>query len=132
MTITDKEWTCDIKSKGCQTDAVVTFVCKVEGVQVSGCRPCYDTWRTLAGTSELIAQHCPRCYRAPARVPAAVRGAVPLVRGSDPLTGVIADAIDAAMFREGVLGDVRKKVLVRLANEEPWLNSPTVQKAAAS
>ncbi len=127
MTITDKAWTCDIHNAGCLTNAHTSWTCKVEGIQISACESCWVTWRGLVATDPSLQNRCPKCVKALTRVPAALRiaagkGGTSVPSATEPLRGVIADAIDTAMHKEGVLADVRRKVLLRLATEEPWLN----------
>lgn len=45
-----------------------------------------------------------------------------LTENSQPYTGPLAEAIDRALLAEGVLGDTRKRVLSRLANDsDPYI-----------
>jgi hypothetical protein len=124
MPITDNSWTCDIKAKGCLFAAVVSWICKVEGIQISGCRKCYEDWRARAAHSPELAMRCPRCERqAPKRAAATEAAPSRKVAHTPPLGGIIAEALDSAMFREGILIDTRLRVMRRLAAEDPWLNS---------
>lgn len=130
MVSTYSGWYCDVKYDGCKGDAVTSWVCNVEGVQISACAPCKAQWRQRAAQNEDLQIRCPRCAHLAA--PAVLRP-VPKrpVRTAEPLTGIIADALENAMFREGIAQDLRKKVLVRLAQEEPWLQSPASESAVA-
>jgi|HubBroStandDraft_5_1064220.scaffolds.fasta_scaffold00014_73 hypothetical protein len=126
MPITEKAWTCDIRERGCDISAAVSWVCGVEGIQISACKKCWTTWKARVAADSSLGMRCPRCSKIP---PRAAEQALHNYRqtGTEPLQGIIADALDSAMFREGILGDVRKRVLVRLRNEESWLDSPTPQ-----
>jgi hypothetical protein len=128
VTITDKSWTCDIHGSKCKVDAWNSWTCKVEGIQISACSSCWADWQTSVRADPALTERCPKCTRAPARVPTALRIAdkngTSVTRAKEPLRGVIADAIETAMHKEGVLADVRTRVMFRLATEEPWMNLP--------
>jgi hypothetical protein len=126
VTFTEDKWLCDIKRPNCTKNATANWMCKVEQVQCSACPTCYAEWRQDVSVHPDLAVRCPRCAQTPDAVKRraeASKNREP-VKTDRPLEGMIADAIEAAMFREGILVDVRRKVLVRLAREEPWLHSP--------
>jgi hypothetical protein len=67
-------------------------------------------------TTHALAVRCPACADwHPAAV--AVRDAAAPV----PLAGAAAQAINEAMWHEGLLEDIRRKVLIRLNQDAPWL-----------
>jgi hypothetical protein len=115
---TGDEWLCDIKYQGlCKRLAVTAWICPVEGVEIAACTPCVQTWRAAASVNTYLATHCPRCAKT--GQPATT---VPAPQHSDrPLTGIVARALESAMLAEGVLIDVRTRVLKRLAVEAEWL-----------
>lgn len=124
MKTPDGQFLCDIRYDGCQTDAVQTFLCKVEGIEMAACRPCLTAWRSLAAADPALTPRCPRCAKIPTR-PQLPR--LEPVRPQAPLQGIIAMALDKAMFLEGVLTDTRARVLVRLAADEPWLGDSATE-----
>jgi hypothetical protein len=127
VTITEKEWTCDVKLKGCVRQAAASWICKVEGVQISACRFCWEAWKGRAQTDPSLANRCPRCEIRPVgadRPAAKIRR-----RNPEPLTGVIAEALELAMYREGILIDTRKRVMLRLGAEAAWLGGPKTEQA---
>jgi hypothetical protein len=107
---------CRANLRGCTGTQEIRIHCNTEGTDVSVCRSCATVWRLNARASGLY-DRCPLCalwkpeYAAHREAPAA-----PAI-----LTGPAADAIEAAMHQEGLLYDVRTKVLRRLAKEAPWL-----------
>jgi hypothetical protein len=115
---TNDSWKCDVRYDGiCKDDAVVAWLCPVEQVEISACRPCNEAWRNAARTNSYLAQRCPRCAKSEkARV-----NTSPVVVPIKPLTGIVARALENAMFAEGILIDARTRVLKRLAVEEAWL-----------
>lgn len=131
MTVTDKSWTCDVKYEGCETNASISWICVVEGAQISACRSCRAKWQVKVQRDSALQNRCPNCEPVPIRVrdnpkPSKIK------KHTQPLTGVIAEALDAAMFHEGILIDVRNKVLLRLATDSPWMAVSQVNEQAAS
>lgn len=131
MTVTEKSWTCDAKYDGCQTNASISWICGVEGIQISACRPCRAIWQEKVTRDPALQNRCPNCEPVPIRVKERPRNSK-VKAHTQPLTGVIAEALDAAMFREGVLVDTRKKILLRLATDDPWLAVSFVDQRPAS
>jgi len=111
-------WWCDLRNEpeehpGCERKATTTFVCVIEGREVALCNNCNRIWRERVKLEPEQANRCPLCSKhaipvtMPARQPALGRA----------LAGPVAEIIDDAMFREGLLVDVRARVLRRLATE---------------
>lgn len=93
----------------------MAWVCPVEGREIAQCAACNAAWRAIAAANGgLLRNRCPLC----AHAEIAVSGAVDpreTTRAVDPvLVGPLAEALDRAMFSEGLLIDVRQRVLRRL------------------
>jgi hypothetical protein len=102
-------------SGNCGRTAVVHKFCSVEGRDTHFCTEHYRMWMAETVGDEFIAKHCPRCAPA-ARMRREAQGHGGHVAIADePITGPLADAVDAAMHAEGILLPVRKQVLRRLA-----------------
>jgi hypothetical protein len=111
---------CSAHYAGCSRYAGASWTCQTEGVRIEMCAHCYSQWRMRAASNPRLAARCPRC--ADLLVCADASGAVAAPDPSPPrLSGAAADAIDRALHMEGVLPDVRERVLLRLAEEAPWL-----------
>lgn len=119
------QWLCDTPDEpGCQGNAAVAFICRVEGRQVSLCRNCEAVWKGYARQDSQLSLRCPNC--APsyiARRNASVdmgqvareREERRITSPEQPmLTGPLAEVIDNAMARSGVLVDARHRVLAEL------------------
>jgi|SRR5271165_5839665 len=115
---TANAWVCDVRFKGCKENASIAWMCAVEGVEVSACDPCLKEWRRMAVADPRLAPRCPRC----ASTVKPLRPTATSPETDKPLTGIIADALEHAMFAEGVLVNARRKVMLRLARENPWLD----------
>jgi len=115
------EWLCDTRAEpGCQRNAALTFICPVEGREVSLCLNCDRVWKAFARRSPELGRRCPGCapiYIEQHRIEIEVHQV--RISGADDevLTGPLADALSAAMRSEGILIDVRRRVLVRLARQ---------------
>jgi len=121
---------CVVRGPGCLEEPYVRISCETEGSSTILCHVCYAQWRARVSSSPSLVLRCPRCADLEAaRVPAAVRAA-PV-----PLTGQAARAIDAALHAEGITIDIRRRVLIRLRTEAPWLgyaHPDAIDKADAS
>ena len=112
---TQTGWWCDTRNDelnfpGCEEFAAVAWFCVIEGKEIALCGTCNRTWRARAAVDKNLQNRCPHCASfVGVSGPAPVQS--PLV---PPLSGPLADAIDKAMFTEGLLVDVRKRVLRRL------------------
>jgi len=112
------ERVCDtLTARGCQREVATVMFCTVEGRDIELCRHCHAEWRRYVGAVPALQPRCPRC--APSYVKthsAEIEAARLRISGEDaiPLSGPLAEAISKAMFSEGVLVDVRRRVLVRL------------------
>ena len=128
---TATEFLCDLRDRpGCQHTAGSTFICKVEGREVALCGNCLRWWREHALANPGLEFRCPNCApqflankeTRPANAPAPVL-----------LTGPIADLIDQSMYRQGILIDIRRRVLAdlyRLANESDGYPSMLLRSTA--
>lgn len=108
---------CRIRGTGCAGDAVLIMYCQAEGRAVPMCAPCNRAWRERARGDSGLAARCPLCapsWLATQSSPAVA--AVPAPAGT-MLSGPVADLLDAAMKAEGLLVDVRQRVLLRLGSE---------------
>jgi hypothetical protein len=110
---------CDI-GKGekhpCRKQATYIHSCKIEGSEFAFCHTHEREWKAQTAHQPNYQVRCPRCLpqfmqQAENQLSRASSGtSLP-----DPITGALADAIDAAMYREGILTPVRTNVLRRLA-----------------
>jgi hypothetical protein len=129
---TSNEWLCDTIGRddfpGCERKAAVSLSCSVEGRSYALCRPCDTTWKSKAAGNTAMSLRCPLCVHiflaqeAGVPVPQAPARQDPMVH-SAPLRGPLAEAIDFAMYQEGLLIDVRGRVLRRLANDPRMANT---------
>lgn len=130
------DWLCDTLGRedypGCERKAVIALSCHVEGRQYALCRPCDATWKKKASGNAGVSLRCPLCVHiflateAGAPVPQAPARQDPMVH-SAPLRGPLADVVDYAMYAEGLLIDVRGRVLRRMASDprtKELLNPP--------
>lgn len=117
------EWLCDTPdAPGCQRDANVASMCQVEGREFALCRSCQSLWKNRVSADPAMAVRCPNCLPSYLRTEAIRKdNATPPKDRPAPLTGSVADALDHAMFMDGILPDVRHRVLCRLAAEAAWL-----------
>jgi hypothetical protein len=117
-TFAEQPWQekCQVRYPGCQGTPDVRITCIVEGASLMACHNCHRAWQGQVQSVSGFENRCPRCAlwhpeRAPVRT---------FVR-AEPLHGTVADTIDRAMHAEGLLLDIRRKVLERLAQDSPWL-----------
>lgn len=137
MTRNSNEWLCDTLGRddypGCERHAAISLSCSVEGRSYALCRTCDATWKSEAGGNPQVSLHCPLCVHiflakeAGVPVPPAPVRTDPMVH-SAPLRGPLADAINHAMYQEGLLIDVRGRVLSRLANDPRLQEAPPAAK----
>ena len=138
MTRNSNEWLCDTLGRedypGCERKAAVSLSCSVEGRSYALCRPCDATWKEKARGNTAMSLRCPLCVHiflaqeAGTDVPPAPARTDPLVHHA-PLRGPLADAIELAMYQEGLLIDVRGRVLARLGNDPRFITpEPAVEK----
>jgi len=111
---------CQIKGENCDIAPSVRIYCKTEGRGVLACASCHAEWRRKITESPAetfrLELRCPLCanWRAFRKEPL---NPVVLITP----TGSSAAAIDAAMHAEGLLVDIRNKVLSRIQRDAPWL-----------
>lgn len=85
------------------------------------CASCAAIWRErVVHNAMQLANRCPLCEthdqgRADAAAP------VRALAAPVPLTGAAASALDRAMHMEGLLPDIRQRILSRLASDAAWL-----------
>lgn len=113
---------CGARYEGCTGDPTSTWLCETEGAEIRMCSTCFDSWRRQAADLGLV-QRCPRCRSlgSPDRAGSGASGSSAAAPAVAELVGAAATAINHAMHMEGVLPDVRKRVLRRLAQEAGWL-----------
>jgi hypothetical protein len=130
------EWLCDtLTEEGCERNAAVAFFCRIEGMQVALCRPCDTRWKALARSDAGLANRCPKCASRYIDSRASATAAIqaknrPLPASTEPLQGTLADAIEQAMFAEGLLVNARRRVLQRLSLD-PLVQATIVDAAGA-
>jgi hypothetical protein len=102
---------CQARLPGCTGHFSFLLMCETEGASMMVCHACQAYW-----AEHYVPRRCPRCAKweqpEEKRLPPAMRL---------PLTGSVAVAVDSAMHKEGLLADVRTRVLETLAHEHPWL-----------
>jgi hypothetical protein len=107
---------CQVGYQGCQKTPDVRITCITEGASLISCHSCFRIWQQQSPEISGGENRCPRCADwQPERMPVRT-----FVR-AEPLHGTVAEAIDRAMHAEGLLLDIRRKVLERLAGDAPWL-----------
>lgn len=116
-----QEELCQVNGPNCSRIPSNRIYCRTEGRGVLTCAPCHADWRRRATGNEIqgLQDKCPLCadwngVTGPPRVPVEQTPAT-------SITGPASNAIDAAMHAEGLLVDVRRKVLQRLSRDNPWL-----------
>jgi hypothetical protein len=110
---------CAVRGPGCLVVPAGQYTCPTEGSSYLACTACRTSWtQTVLNGSAKLALRCPRCashnYGQPT-VPAPQRAAEPV------LSGPAGEAIEHALWAEGILRDQSDRVLRRLAREAPWL-----------
>lgn len=91
---------------GCQLVAAFSWVCNVEGREVTLCRNCDKMWKDHARTNSSLGVRCPNCAKS------APPEALPRPEGYTDLLGeYMRIAVDRAMHRAGVLIDQRQAVI---------------------
>jgi hypothetical protein len=118
-----QEEVCQAAYPGCTLIPTTRIYCRTEGRSVLSCLPCHQAWRNKvhASASETfrLELRCPCCAEWHPEGAGPSRTVTEVLH--EPLTGAVAQAIDTAMHAEGLLHDVRIKVLSRLAKDAPWL-----------
>jgi hypothetical protein len=114
---------CQVKGPDCRTIPSQRLYCKTEGRGVLICEDDLKTWRNRVTSSSTdtfrLALRCPMCAD---WAPTGLRNTSPAPTVvTVTLQGSAAEAIDRAMHQEGLLVDVRQRILRRLANDAPWL-----------
>lgn len=108
---------CDYENATCKKIATYVHKCQVEQSEFAFCQNHEKWWKARTHGNHEYQIRCPRClpvYLERIRQPSSsVQSILP-----DPISGPIADAIDDAMYRQGVLGPDRTMVLRRLAASE--------------
>ncbi len=118
-----QEEVCQVGSEICTRIPGIRIYCKTEGRSALACPDCLKVWRQRVQTEPFrLSLRCPLCADwarpiSPIPTPTPTRSA---------LQGDIAQSIDRAMHAEGLLQDIREKVLQRLAKDAPWLDESTV------
>jgi hypothetical protein len=125
-TFAEQPWQekCQVGYVGCQQTPDVRITCIVEGASLMSCHSCHKAWQGQVQSVPGFENRCPRCAEW-----AGWSGAKPAVVREVPeqtLTGPVATALDAAMHAEGLLVDVRQKVLRRLKQDSEWLEAPEI------
>lgn len=113
-----EEETCQVGTTGiCTVKPYLRIYCTVEGVSLLVCSPCFANWQSKVALKPALTGRCPRCENMFASEPSVHKTVQPAV----PLPGPVGEAIDAAMHAEGLLRDVRERVLIRLYRDAAWL-----------
>jgi hypothetical protein len=118
---------CDIRNKKtgrvCGNQANYVHPCKIEGSEFAFCKGHEAEWKAQTTNQPNFQVRCPRCLpQFLASVDA--RLLRPVSSLPEPITGPLADAIDMAMYREGILTPIRMNVLRRLGkNDSSYVNA---------
>jgi hypothetical protein len=93
--------------------------CTVEGHEYDVCGAHWKAWVDAVRSTSKLAGHCPNCSALITGPPSGQPQP-----STQPLIGAIADAIDHAMFRAGILIDKRQLTLRYLAEErDPYVGT---------
>lgn len=115
-------YVCGARYSGCVSVPGYSWTCETEGAEIKMCTQCIGQWRIRAQNIPQLRQRCPRC--ADLAVCADAAGEVSAAPAlPSRLSGAAALAIDHALHMEGVLPDVRERVLKRLSAEAAWLEA---------
>lgn len=104
-----------------EREPLVHWTCKTEQIEIQLCEECMDDWRAQRKLDPSLGIMCPRCVvnrRQAAIERARVKEwqAMPLLADvSDEVLG----AVETAMAAEGILLDIRDRVLSRLIHGDP-------------
>jgi hypothetical protein len=113
---------CRARSPGCLVKPSVRIYCRTEGTSFMVCSHCYAVWQARAGAQpQLLSDRCPGCADSALGTPLLADGPARPAHPPVQLSGMAAQAINAAMHAEGLLADVRGQVLARLHRDAPWL-----------
>jgi hypothetical protein len=112
---------CRARYLGCSGNGTIAFRCQVEGHRVWMCGQCMGRWRLKCVDDPGLTMRCPGCETRTVSGNGGAALPIRTVVASAPLAGAAAEAIDHAMHMEGILPDVRARVLERLAAEAAWL-----------
>jgi len=122
--IRPQEEVCQVGSEICTRIPGTRIYCKTEGRSLLACPECLKAWRAQVTRSpseqSRLSLRCPKCADwAPEKKQKKQKPRPPASQSA--LKGDVADAINRAMHAEGLLQDVRERVLQRLARDAPWL-----------
>lgn len=111
---------CDLRESHRRPEpAQHVIMCKVEGKQLDLCSNHRSIWVAQVQMRPELSGHCPNC----AHLVEIVASKSPRP-DTKPLAGPLADALDNAMLRAGVLVDKRQMVLKFLSeNNDPYVGS---------
>lgn len=99
--------------------AARVLFCTVEGHEYDVCSAHWEVWVANIRATPKLAGHCPNCSSLVTGAPAGQPQT-----STQPLIGAIAEAIDHAMFRAGILVDKRQLALRYLAEErDPYVGT---------
>ena len=120
----DNRGTDDAPTPGCLRNAATSFVCAVEGRDVDLCEICNRNWRLMAHSNPALTGRCPNCaYLALAdRTPLVVPDPEGSMGVANYLDSPLAQIFDKAMMKEGLLIDVRQRVLLRLISDPDFVS----------
>lgn len=102
---------------GCEHWAAVITFCTVEGRDYALCNPCSRAWKARCSGDAQMYARCPLCVHIYlGTLPPQTGPSQPMVHKSS-LVGPLAEIIETAMYQEGLLVDVRSRVLARLGQD---------------
>ena len=113
---------CRVNGPHCNITPSQRLYCNTEGQSVLICNQCLKEWRDRVSSSDAerhrLGLRCPLCadWSAPQHAQTTTFQNVTIT-----IKGSVAEAVDRAMHAEGLLVDIRKRVLERLWKDAPWL-----------
>ena len=120
---------CQVIGEFCQTVPSNRIFCKTEGRSVLICDNDLKRWRDRVSSTNAerhrLQLRCPICadWASPPQLPSPIAPRTI----SPQLQGPVAAVLEKAMHAEGLLTDVRTRVLQRLASDAPWLASSFIE-----
>lgn len=113
-----QELPCQVRYSNCTAIATTHIYCSVEKRSILSCQYCFVVWRHKVRDEahHALDVRCPACSDwHPARM------GPPAAAASVPLAGAAAQAINAAMWQQGLTAPDRQGVLEKLHVNADWL-----------
>lgn len=119
-------------NKPCRKQATYIHSCKIEGSEFAFCHKHEIEWKARTSHQPNFQVRCPRCL--PQFLASTENSSHSTNQNGlpEPITGPLADAIDMAMYREGILTPTRINVLRRIAGTDSSYVRAIFRSTAAS